>query len=146
MPTREKPQHLAEDVYWSLLFGAKRLKVTPEQVAYFTEHPDEIEEYSSSINIHSIFLLLAGAGGAGLVALSKYIKFSALLMDFGEATSEFIVDIIFEVGVAMIGAVATAYFLGVLLNRQQKNAAAWRAEIRRIIDENAEQAGQNAPT
>jgi hypothetical protein len=37
--------------------------------------------------------------------------------------------------VALIGAAVTAYLLGILLNRQQENAAAWRSEIRRRIFE-----------
>ena len=47
---------------------------------------------------------------------------------------EFAVDIVFEVGVALIGAAVTAYLLGILLNQQQDRAAAWRSEIRRRIE------------
>ena len=49
--------------------------------------------------------------------------------------SEFVIDIVFEIGVALIGAAVTAYLLGILLNRQQENAAAWRTEIRRMLDQ-----------
>ena len=41
-----------------------------------------------------------------------------------------IFHIIFEVGVALIGAAVTAYILGILLNQQQDKAATWRSEIR----------------
>ena len=34
-----------------------------------------------------------------------------------------------------IGAAITAYILGILLNQQQDNAAAWRSEIRRRLSE-----------
>ena len=40
-----------------------------------------------------------------------------------------------EIGVALIGAAVTAYILGILLNQQQDNAAAWRSEIRRRISD-----------
>ena len=52
-----------------------------------------------------------------------------------ESFGEFTIDIVFESGVALIGAAVTAYILGILLNQQQENAAKWRAEIRRKIDE-----------
>jgi hypothetical protein len=52
-----------------------------------------------------------------------------------ESFSDFTIDIIFEIGVALIGAAVTAYILGILLNKQQENAAKWRAEIRSRIGE-----------
>jgi hypothetical protein len=55
-----------------------------------------------------------------------------------EGVSEFIVDIIFESGVALIGAAVTAYVLEILLNKQQVNAAEWRKEIWRRIGETEE--------
>lgn len=137
----EVTAQLKEDVRYGLLFSPKPLKVTQAQVDYFTANPDEIEEYSSPINIHSYFLFFGGLVGTGLVGLSKLIKFSELLSAYSPEFSEFAVDIVFEIGVALIGAVATAYFLGILMNRQQQNAAAWRAEIRRIIEENAKGGG-----
>jgi len=57
------------------------------------------------------------------------------LPEASEGLREFGVDIIFEIGVALIGAAVTAYILGILLNKQQDNAAEWRSEIRRRIDE-----------
>ena len=62
----------------------------------------------------------------------------ALLGGVGETSRRFPQHLaqvlaIFEVGVALIGAAVTAYILGILLNQQQDNAAAWRSEIRRRI-------------
>ena len=54
---------------------------------------------------------------------------------FSEGMPEFAIDIVFEIGVALIGAAVTAYVLGILLNQQQDNAAAWRSRIRRRIGE-----------
>jgi len=48
---------------------------------------------------------------------------------------EFSIDVLFEMGSALIGAAVTAYILGILLNQQQEKAAHWRAEIRRKIDD-----------
>jgi hypothetical protein len=48
---------------------------------------------------------------------------------------EFLVDIVFEIGIALIGAGITAYLLGILLNTQQENAERWRTAIRDKIRE-----------
>lgn len=55
--------------------------------------------------------------------------------ELSESFGEFTIDIVFEVGVALIGAAVTAYILGVLLNKQQENAVKWRSAIRQKIDE-----------
>ena len=107
-------------------------EVTDEEVAYFRDHPDQIDEISAAVNVHKRFLWIGALLGMACVGLSKLVKFS--LIDFlSEAYHEVTVDIIFEIGVALIGAAVTAYILGILLNQQQDNAAAWRSEIRRRI-------------
>ena len=109
-------------------------EVTDEEVAYFRDHPDQIDEISAAVNVHKRFLWIGALLGMACVGLSKWVKFS--LIDFlSEAYHEYTVDIIFEIGVALIGAAVTAYILGILLNQQQDNAAAWRSEIRHRIGE-----------
>ena len=66
--------------------------------------------------------------------MAKVIKFSQFAM-LSEGVSEFVIDMVFETGVALIGAAVTAYILGILLNQQQDNAASWRVQIRRRISE-----------
>ena len=108
-------------------------RVTDEEVAYFRDHPDQIDEISAPVAVHKLFLWVGALLGTACVGLSKAIKFSQIAL-FSEGFLEFVVDIIFEIGVALIGAAVTAYILGILLNQQQDNAAAWRSEIRRRID------------
>jgi hypothetical protein len=91
-----------------------------------------IDEVTAPVNVHKLFLWVGALLGIVLVGLSKWIKFTRHTF-FAESTIEFGVDIVFEIGVALIGAAVTAYILGILLNRQQENAAHWRAEIRRKI-------------
>jgi hypothetical protein len=107
-------------------------QVTDEEVAYFRDHPDQIEEISAPVAVHKLFLWVGALLGSACVSLSKVIKFSPIAI-LSEGFLEFVVDIIFEVGVALIGAAVTAYILGILLNQQQDNAAVWRSEIRRRI-------------
>lgn len=108
-------------------------QVTDEEVAYFREHPEQIDEVTAPVNVHKLFLWVGIVLGAACVALSKMIKFSRLVV-YSEGIREFVVDIVFEIGVALIGAAVTAYLLGILLNQQQDNAAAWRSKIRSRID------------
>ena len=102
---------------------------------YFLEHPDQIDELSAPLRVHLIFLWAGSTLGALFVAASKWLKFSSALDFMSESFGEFTIDIVFEVGAALIGAAVTAYVLGILLNKQQENAAKWRAEIRAKIDE-----------
>jgi len=68
-----------------------------------------------------------------LVGFSKVLKFTSLLYFLHGYFQEFFVDLIFEIGVTLIGASVTAYLLGILLNTQQENAKKWRKEIRKRI-------------
>ena len=70
-----------------------------------------------------------------MVAIAKFLKFSGTLDFLSEGVLEFVIDIIYETGIALIGAAATAFMLGVLLNKQQENATKWREEIRRRVKE-----------
>jgi len=113
----------------------KKADVTPEEVAYFREHPEDIDEITAPVNVHKLFLTLGSILGISLVALSKILNFSDVLHFTHGYFEEFLVDIIFEIGVALIGAGVTAFLLGILLNQQQKNAEIWKMEIRERIRE-----------
>ena len=109
--------------------------VSADEVAYFRNHPDEIDDFTAPVNIRKRFLWIGALFGAALVAISKALKYGVIEEYLSVATSEFVIDIIFEIGVALIGAAVTAYILEILLNTQQENAAKWRDEIRRQIGE-----------
>ena len=51
-----------------------------------------------------------------------------------DAFAEFVVDLVFEIGVALIGAAIVAYVLGIILNQQQNEAEKWRKEVREKIE------------
>ena len=107
-------------------------ELSEEELTYFRDHPDMIDEVTAPVNVHKLFLWVGALLGTVLLALSKWIKFTEHPI-LAESVIEFGVDIVFEIGVALIGAAVTAYILGILLNRQQENAAHWRTEIRRKI-------------
>ncbi|MDX2428545.1 MAG: hypothetical protein QNK22_07625 [Xanthomonadales bacterium] len=125
-------------IFLKLFVKAKRGQVTDDEVRYFRDNPDQIDELTAPVNVHLIFLWVGAILGVVCVALSKWLKFSSIINSLSVSMQEFWVDIVFESGVALIGAAVTAYILGILLNQQQENAANWRAEIRRRIGEQKE--------
>ena len=131
----DKKEQQRDRVFLKLFFTTSFKKVTREEVDYFRKHPDMIDEVTAPVNVHKLFLWGGTFLGVVFVGLSKALKFNPLLDGLSEGFREFGIDIVFEIGVALIGAAVTAYLLGILLNKQQDNAAAWRAELRRRIDE-----------
>lgn len=109
--------------------------VTQEEVEYFRSHPDQIDEVSSPLMLHRVFLWLGLVVGVILVAISKILVHSGGLAALNPAVAEFIVEIVFEIGVALIGAAIVTFMIGISLNQQQARAKRWRKEIRRRIAE-----------
>ena len=122
-------------IFLKLYLKSSPSEVTEEELSYFREHPDQINEVTAPVNVHKLFLWAGTVLGIICVAVSKVLKFQPLISGLSEGIREFTVDIVFETGVALIGAAVTAYILGILLDRQQENAAKWRVEIRKKISE-----------
>lgn len=133
MSTPQKPDR--DTLFLKMFFKASTDVVTDEELEYFRDHADEIDDFCAPIKIHKFFLAVGAILGISLVGVSKLLKHIALQTVMSEGVKEFVIDIIFEVGVALIGAAVTAFLLGILLNHQQKNASKWRAEVRRRITE-----------
>ena len=121
-------------MFIKLFLKSSPTEVTDEEVTYFRDHQDQIDEVTAPVAVHKLFLWAGALLGTLFVGVSKVIKFSQLAM-LSEGVREFVLDMVFETGVALIGAAVTAYILGILLNQQQDNAAIWRAELRRRIHE-----------
>ena len=132
MTTQETKER--DRIFLKLFLKGSFSEVTEDEVSYFRRHPDEIDEVTAPVNVHKRFLWAGTLLGTACVGASKVLKFSQSVL-FSEGVREFTIDIIFEVGVALIGAAVTAYILGILLNQQQDNAAKWRANLRRRIGE-----------
>ena len=121
-----------DQIFLKLFLTTSPSELGEEEVAYFREHPEQIDEVTAPVNIHKLFLWAGALLGAFFVALSKLLVHSEVLIQH-LVVREYVIDIVFESGVALIGAAITAYILGILLDKQQKNAAHWRSEIRRRL-------------
>ena len=141
MKTQEEKER--DRMFLKLFLKGSATEVSDDEVDYFRKYPDQIDEVTAPVQVHKLFLWAGSLIGVVCVAASKVLKFSQFVL-FSEGVREFTVDIIFEVGVALIGAAVTAYILGILLNQQQDNAAKWQAEIRRRISHPDSQDGQDS--
>lgn len=134
----KKNTKLDQDTLFIKLLFKSTSEVTDEEIEYYRKYPDQIDQVTAPLNIHKIFLWAGAVLGVVVVAIAKFLKFSGSLDFLSEGMLEFVIDIIYETGIALIGAAVTAYMLGVLLNKQQENATKWREEIRRRIKEGEE--------
>ena len=119
METEKNEQR--DRVFFKLFLKSATSEVTDEEMAYFRDNPEEIDEITAPVAVHKLFLWAGALLGTLFVGVAKVIKFSQFAM-FSEGVSEFVIDMVFETGVALIGAAVTAYILGILLNQQQDNA------------------------
>ncbi|RKL55420.1 hypothetical protein [Acinetobacter baumannii] len=131
----KKNTKLDQDKLFIKLLFKSTSEVTDEEIEYYRKYPDQIDQVTAPLNIHKIFLWAGALLGVIVVAIAKFLKFSGSLDFLSEGVLEFVIDIIYETGIALMGAAVTAYMLGVLLNKQQENATKWREEIRRRIKE-----------
>ena len=131
----KKNTKLDQDKLFIKLLFKSTSEVTDEEIEYYRKYSDQIDQVTAPLNIHKIFLWAGALLGVIVVAIAKFLKFSGSLDFLSEGVLEFVIDIIYETGIALIGAAVTAYMLGVLLNKQQENATKWREEIRRRIKE-----------
>ena len=129
----DKEQKKQRDrLFYKLFLKSSPDELTEKELTYFRDHPDMIDEVTTPVGLHKLFLWIGALLGTLFVGVSKWIKFTYHPV-ISEGMMEFWVDIVFEIGVALIGAAVTAYILEILLNKQQQNAAHWRTEIRRKI-------------
>ena len=63
-----------ERVYWRMFRETGAPRVTEEDLAYFRDHPDEIDEVTAPVNVHKLFLwagALIGIALIGILPLSR---------------------------------------------------------------------------
>lgn len=102
------------------------------QIRQFRDNPDLFELISDreSLNLWRFWILLLAA--VGLVALSKIISVS-----IGDEYEQFFLtvlsDLVFEMGAALIGSIATVIFIEIQQKRQFEENVKFRAEVKKRI-------------
>ena len=128
MPTTRLKKN-RDDIFLFKTFFKVKTELTEAQISYFKKHPEKIEAVTAPHTVHRLFLLGGMLFGIAFVILSKALNLWGALKGLHPLVEESLVDITFEIGVALIGGGVTAYFLGILLNQQQQNAERWKEEI-----------------
>ena len=114
--------------------------ITEEDIAYFSQHPDQIDQVSSVVNLHKLFLTFGLIFGVLLVGASKVLQYSGVLGPLHVGVQGFLIDIVFEIGVGLISAAIVTFMLSIVFNTHLRTARKWRRAIRKRIE--AEAAGQ----
>jgi hypothetical protein len=117
-------------------------KISEQELAFYREHPELVQAIGSKSTIYRSVLLIVFVTGFVLVAISKVVKFG-----FSESSDsyfvELVVDLIFEMGVALWGGVATAVLLQNFVQHQYKEGRRYQQEIMRKLADNPERNKNN---
>ncbi len=106
--------------------------ITAEEVDYYRQNPEKIEEITKQGRSHRSILPVGFMIGFTLVFASKIIGF---FDPFGSELflNEIVVDMTFELGVAVWGGVMTTFILEVIENREAAAIQRYKNEILRRI-------------
>ena len=104
--------------------------ITDEEIAYYRQNPDKVEEITKEGRSHRSILPIGFMLGFLFVFSSKIIGFYGL---FGDAffLNEIVVDMVFELGVAIWGGVMTTAILETIENRERAAIQKYKEEILR---------------
>jgi hypothetical protein len=107
-------------------------KISEHELAIYRKHPELVQALGDKAIIHRVVLVAVFIVGFLLVAASKALKFGFggnLASGFVELT----VDLVFELGVALWGGVATTVLLQEFVKRQYAEGRRYQQEIMRQL-------------
>ena len=107
-------------------------KLTQTELAFYRKHPELIQAVGDKATIYRVALIVVFAVGFLLVVISKVVQHA-----FGGVSDpwlvEFSVDLLFELGVALWGGVATTVLLQDFVKRQYSEGRRYQQEIIRKL-------------
>ena len=108
--------------------------LTDAQIAYLRDHPEVMDLIGDRENLRTRHLWRILLAAVVLVALSKVI---AVRLDsaFDQVVADVIVDLVFEMGAALIGSVATVIFIEHRQRKQFIENIHFRAAVQRRIQQ-----------
>ncbi len=110
------------------------MEIDDETIAFYRKHPEELDLIINKEEFRlEFFRILFSIGLAIAIGARAAVHF------FPEALGPFmtnvVLDIVFEMGNAILGGVLTAYFLEFLEARQYQENVRFRKEVKRRIEE-----------
>ena len=107
-------------------------KLSKDELAFYRKHPELIQAVGDKATIYRVVLLVVFAVGFLLVVISKVVQYA-----FGEGSGpwlvELTVDLVFELGVALWGGVATTVLLQDYVKRQYSEGRRYQQAIIRQL-------------
>lgn len=111
--------------------------LSEEEIDYYRENPDEIHELLNRETVRKKMIGFIVLVAVTLVTVSKAIPYLFEDIPGGSFVSDVVVDLIFEMGAALMGAVATLLFIEVTQARQyEENKQLYRALKAKLKREN----------
>ncbi|MGD9234978.1 MAG: hypothetical protein PVH67_14060 [Desulfobacterales bacterium] len=115
------------------------VKLTKDELAFYQKHPELIRAVGDKATIYRVILLVVFVVGFLLVTISKVVKYA-----FNDASTvwlvELSVELIFELGVALWGGVATTVLLQDFVKRQYSEGRRYQQDIIRQLANEQNQA------
>ena len=112
--------------------------ITEQELTLYRKHPELIRAVGDKKSIYRVVLVAVFVAGFVLVAISKAVKFG-LVESPDSAVAELVIDLIFEMGVALWGGVATTVLLQSYVEKKYKEGRRYQQEImKRLTGEPAQ--------
>jgi len=110
------------------------VKVTEEELAFYRKHPELVHAFGDRATIHRFVLIAVFVVGFLLVVGSKVVKY--VYADAYAPVVELTVDLIFELGVALWGGVATTVLLQDYVEKKHREGREYQQEVMRQLANN----------
>lgn len=119
--------------------GDSSVKISEQELAFYRKHPELLESLGDKATIHRVMLLLVFVVGFLFVVVSKAVKYGFAGSELSWLV-ELTVDLVFELGIALWGGVATTVLLQDLIKRQYRDGKRYQHAIMRRLADGEDQA------
>jgi hypothetical protein len=118
-------------------------RLTKQEIEFYRKHPELVRAVGDKKSIYRVVLVVVFVAGFVLVAISKAVKFG-LVESPDSAVAELVIDLIFEMGVALWGGVATTVLLQSYVERKYKEGRRYQQDIMRLLAEEEKEKGEDS--
>jgi hypothetical protein len=109
-------------------------RITEQELTFYRKHPELVRAVGDKKSIYRVVLVAVFVAGFVLVAISKAVKFG-LVESPDSAVAELVIDLIFEMGVALWGGVATTVLLQSYVEKKYKEGRRYQQEVMKRLAE-----------
>ncbi len=128
-------ESMRDAIFYKLMEGNR--DIAEEEVAYFRQHPEELDLILDKEVLHKRFLAVVFFI-AVLIILGSRVAAVFLGPMVGEFINHVLFDVISEFGIAIMGGVVTAYTLEVLRKNQFRRNVEYRRTMLELLNKNSE--------